>query len=401
MRPPPLGDRLDTLQPESPADRDPGSPARPPVLFRVPRPPYGPGRPGEVLPRLHEDRFPGRRVASGTVPSRPPLPSEQLPSVPPRLDARCELPGGGRAERVGGKPVRHPPRVPRRPHRGRPRSRLPPLPRRADAGERPDQCRRVPVRPALRVRAVRTPATSSGCPGLHAIPGGEKPRGLPRRREDRGNRRRAAPQQPQLLLLPARARLGVRPVRPCGGSPGIEDLLPLRSSSRHPPPARGGVAGDRRGLRSDRAQLLSPREASMIVRRAQAALLGGAVGDALGATTEFMKPAQIRERIGVHREITGGGWLNLLPGQGTHDTELTLCVARGVIPAREGNLAALADRFAHLLSGAPGTARRCAWPPWRSTPSGTRSSSPDSPWSRRTSRTTTRCPTRHAWRWGV
>jgi len=98
---------------------------------------------------------------------------------------------------------------------------------------------------------------------------------------------------------------------------------------------------------------LSPREASTIVRRAQAALLGGAVGDALGATTEFMKPAQIRERIGVHREITGGGWLNLLPGQVTDDTELTLCVARGIVHAGGWNLAAIADRFAHWLSAEP------------------------------------------------
>jgi len=89
------------------------------------------------------------------------------------------------------------------------------------------------------------------------------------------------------------------------------------------------------------------------VRRARAALLGGAVGDALGATTEFMKPAQIRERIGVHREITGGGWLNLLPGQVTDDTAMTLCVARGIVQARKWNLAAIADRFAHWLSGEP------------------------------------------------
>jgi ADP-ribosyl-[dinitrogen reductase] hydrolase len=66
-----------------------------------------------------------------------------------------------------------------------------------------------------------------------------------------------------------------------------------------------------------------------------------------------MKPAQIRERIGVHREITGGGWLNLLPGQVTDDTEMTLCVARGIVQAREWNLAAIADRFAHWLSGEP------------------------------------------------
>ena len=98
---------------------------------------------------------------------------------------------------------------------------------------------------------------------------------------------------------------------------------------------------------------MSPRRAATIVRRARAALLGGAVGDALGATTEFMKPAQIRERIGVHREITGGGWLNLLPGQVTDDTAMTLCVARGIVQARKWNLAAIADRFAHWLSGEP------------------------------------------------
>ena len=98
---------------------------------------------------------------------------------------------------------------------------------------------------------------------------------------------------------------------------------------------------------------MNPRAASTIVRRARAALLGGAVGDALGATTEFMKPAQIRERIGVHREITGGGWLNLLPGQVTDDTEMTLCVARGIVQTRVWNLAAIADRFAHWLSGGP------------------------------------------------
>ena len=98
---------------------------------------------------------------------------------------------------------------------------------------------------------------------------------------------------------------------------------------------------------------MSPRGAATIVRRARAALLGGAVGDALGATTEFMKPSQIREQIGVHREITGGGWLNLLPGQVTDDTEMTLCVARGIVQVREWNLAAIADRFALWLSGGP------------------------------------------------
>jgi ADP-ribosyl-[dinitrogen reductase] hydrolase len=82
-------------------------------------------------------------------------------------------------------------------------------------------------------------------------------------------------------------------------------------------------------------------------------LLGAAVGDALGATTEFMKPAQIRDRFGVHREIVGGGWLKLSPGQVTDDTEMTLCVARGIAESSGWDLKGIADRFAHWLSGGP------------------------------------------------
>ena len=55
-------------------------------------------------------------------------------------------------------------------------------------------------------------------------------------------------------------------------------------------------------------------------------LLGVAAGDALGATLEFMSPAQIRGKHGVHREITGGGQFRWRPGQGTDDTDLTWAV---------------------------------------------------------------------------
>ena len=47
--------------------------------------------------------------------------------------------------------------------------------------------------------------------------------------------------------------------------------------------------------------------------RAIGAYLGLAVGDALGATTEFMTPREIRETYGVHRKIRGGGWLRDWP----------------------------------------------------------------------------------------
>ena len=71
--------------------------------------------------------------------------------------------------------------------------------------------------------------------------------------------------------------------------------------------------------------------AGSVVRRATASLLGLAVGDALGATTEFMNPEEIRTRYGVHDRIRGGGWLNLPPGRVTDDTEMAQCVARAIL----------------------------------------------------------------------
>lgn len=60
-------------------------------------------------------------------------------------------------------------------------------------------------------------------------------------------------------------------------------------------------------------------------------LYGLAVGDALGAAVEFVSRDQIRARYGTLREIVGGGWLNLRPGEWTDDTEMMLAVAEGVL----------------------------------------------------------------------
>ena len=49
----------------------------------------------------------------------------------------------------------------------------------------------------------------------------------------------------------------------------------------------------------------------LLSNRVTGAYLGLAIGDALGATVEFLTPNEIRHQIGVHREITGGGWLRL------------------------------------------------------------------------------------------
>lgn len=87
--------------------------------------------------------------------------------------------------------------------------------------------------------------------------------------------------------------------------------------------------------------------------RARAAFIGLAVGDALGAPVEFMTAGEIRSKHGVLREIVGGGWLRLKPGQVTDDTEMSLCVARAIVAAGGWSLRGIADEFAGWLRTKP------------------------------------------------
>jgi ADP-ribosyl-[dinitrogen reductase] hydrolase len=90
-----------------------------------------------------------------------------------------------------------------------------------------------------------------------------------------------------------------------------------------------------------------------VLGRAKAALLGLALGDALGATTEFMTPAEIRAAFGVHRQIVGGGWLGLKAGRVTDDTEMSLCLGRAAVGAGGWDLRAAAEALARWLKGCP------------------------------------------------
>lgn len=94
-------------------------------------------------------------------------------------------------------------------------------------------------------------------------------------------------------------------------------------------------------------------DSNEVFSRAKAAFLGLAVGDALGATTEFMMPGEIRAQYGVHRKIRGGGWLHLKPGQVTDDTEMSLCTARALTAAGKWDLEGIARQFAAWLKGNP------------------------------------------------
>ena len=87
--------------------------------------------------------------------------------------------------------------------------------------------------------------------------------------------------------------------------------------------------------------------------RARAAFIGMAIGDALGATVEFMTASEIAAKYGTFREIVGGGWLRLKPGQVTDDTEMALCIARAIVKNQNWSLEAIAENFAAWLKSRP------------------------------------------------
>lgn len=87
--------------------------------------------------------------------------------------------------------------------------------------------------------------------------------------------------------------------------------------------------------------------------RALGAYLGLAVGDALGATVEFMTRSEISHQFGVHQKIVGGGWLRLKPGQVTDDTDMSLHLGKALIAAKGFQLPVVCEEFADWLRTKP------------------------------------------------
>lgn len=79
--------------------------------------------------------------------------------------------------------------------------------------------------------------------------------------------------------------------------------------------------------------------------RIQGALFGLAIGDALGGTTEFMSPFQIKEQYGQLTELIGGGVWHLEPGETTDDTAMTIAVAKGILAAPEDPIPPIGEEF--------------------------------------------------------
>jgi ADP-ribosyl-[dinitrogen reductase] hydrolase len=120
-------------------------------------------------------------------------------------------------------------------------------------------------------------------------------------------------------------------------SPAGRSVSPS-TASYQPPPRRPSTLHPRQGptlltIKSD----ITPA----IRDRARGALLGLAVGDALGTTLEFTR----RDTQPLHTETTGGGPFDLAPGEWTDDTAMALALADSLISCQGLDPHDLATRF--------------------------------------------------------
>jgi ADP-ribosyl-[dinitrogen reductase] hydrolase len=90
-----------------------------------------------------------------------------------------------------------------------------------------------------------------------------------------------------------------------------------------------------------------------LLERVTGAYLGLAVGDALGATVEFMTPREIQSEYGQHDTIRGGGWLKLKRGQVTDDTTMALALGDAILQQGSVDALAIARSFNDWLKQKP------------------------------------------------
>jgi hypothetical protein len=113
--------------------------------------------------------------------------------------------------------------------------------------------------------------------------------------------------------------------------PPISDLTPEQNQSDDPlEPSALEAASDALRMRS--SHVPSPGDR----RRALGAILGGAIGDALGAPFEFGPAGAFGKRfpepvLGGRGEMVGGGAFHWAPGEFTDDTQMAVILAESLL----------------------------------------------------------------------
>ncbi|MBE9042114.1 ADP-ribosylglycohydrolase family protein, partial [Oscillatoriales cyanobacterium LEGE 11467] len=86
---------------------------------------------------------------------------------------------------------------------------------------------------------------------------------------------------------------------------------------------------------------------------AMGGFLGALVGDAAGATLEFLGRKPTPEDVTWAMGMPGGGVWNVAPGQITDDGELTLCLAQGLAVKEPFDLEAIACNYTRWIDSNP------------------------------------------------
>ncbi|HEY8805502.1 MAG TPA: ADP-ribosylglycohydrolase family protein [Clostridium sp.] len=81
------------------------------------------------------------------------------------------------------------------------------------------------------------------------------------------------------------------------------------------------------------------------LKRVLGGLFGVACGDALGGTLEFTPKYIGVEKYGFHKDIIGGGEMDLRPGDVTDDTVMTIAVGEGILEDPNSPIAAIGRKF--------------------------------------------------------
>lgn len=82
-----------------------------------------------------------------------------------------------------------------------------------------------------------------------------------------------------------------------------------------------------------------------LLNKIKGGLFGVAIGDSLGATTEFLSEADVKSRYGRIEEMLGGGVWRTEPGETTDDTAMTLAVAYGILDNPEDPIIQIGEHF--------------------------------------------------------
>lgn len=86
---------------------------------------------------------------------------------------------------------------------------------------------------------------------------------------------------------------------------------------------------------------------------AMGCLLGALVGDAAGATLEFLLDNPTPEQVAWAMSMPGGGKIQVAPGQITDDGELTLCLAQALAESETFDLEKIARSYARWVESHP------------------------------------------------